>query len=200
MFLTSAGQASQLPVLLCRRTNPIHFRVSSDRFVERIDTNHLEVFEARVLCHPIRAQHSQRFSHSSADPLFGDRLMVAARLQFIHAVVLRLTISGTFGHLLLTATASDADSVDNESLFGSISKTSGLLCAGRTGTPMDDIKLSVLPTPQPQQESHHIRLLVAPDLLDVLIGTHSVDVLCDCRSVSLIWDQLSGDLVKHTLC
>jgi len=156
MFLTSAGQTSQFSVFVNRITNPIDFGVSSDRFMERIHTNHFKVFESRVLSHPIRAQNAESFGHSSADPLFGDRLMVAAGLQFIDAMILGLTISGTFGHLLLAPTSSYAYSIDDKSLFGSEAESSGLLWSCGSRTSVDNIELSVLPTPQTQQKPHNI--------------------------------------------
>ena len=81
----------------------------------------------------------------------------------------------TFGDLLLATTPSDTNSIDDISLFGAIAQTSGLLGSCGSRTAMDNIKLSVLPAPEPQQKAHDIGLFVAPNLLHVFIGTHFPD-------------------------
>lgn len=54
------------------------------------------------------------------------------------------TISGTLGHRPLATTTTDPDTVDNVSLLGLVSKTTGLVRARRAGSTVDNIELTVL--------------------------------------------------------
>ena len=65
----------------------------------------------------------------------------------VDTVVDWLSVSGTLWDGLLSVTSSNSDSVDDESLLGSVSQSSGLVWSGRSRSSVDDVELSVLPAP-----------------------------------------------------
>ncbi len=78
----------------------------------------------------------------------------------------------TLGSLALATTTADSDAVDEDALLGLVSQAASLLGTSRARAPVDDVQLAVLPGADAQQEAHHIRLLVTPNLLHVLVCTH----------------------------
>ena len=55
-----------------------------------------------------------------------------------------LTISGTLGGSSLAATTADTDAVDDVALLGLVTKTTGLVRAGRARSAVDDVQLTEL--------------------------------------------------------
>lgn len=81
------------------KTTPSLISYSFNSAVTFSETNsYLEIFESRVLSHPIGAHNTQSFGHSSTHSLLSDGLMVAAWLQFVDTVVLGLAVCGTCRH------------------------------------------------------------------------------------------------------
>ena len=86
--------------------------------------------------------------------------------------------------LALATTSSHSNSVDHKALLGLVAESSGFFRSAWTWTTVHHMQLTVFPASQTQQEQHHIALLLAPDLLDVLVGAH----------VELLDFRLSGEL------
>lgn len=57
-------------------------------------------------------------------------------------------------------------------LLGLVPKATSLLWAGGTRGTVQLVEVTVLPRPHPQQEAHHIALLLTVNLLHVLVGPH----------------------------
>lgn len=57
-------------------------------------------------------------------------------------------------------------------LLGLVSQPAGLVGARGARGAVQGRQLPVLPAAHAQQEPHHVRLLLPPQLLDVLVGTH----------------------------
>lgn len=87
-----------------------------------------------------------------------------------------LTVSSTLWHRSLSATSSDSNSEDDETLLGLVTQSSGLVWSRWSRSSVDDVLLSVLPTSDSQQESGDIRLLLSLQLFQVFVGTHCICV------------------------
>ena len=85
-------------------------------------------------------------------------------------VCIRLRGATHLGQLLLAAATADAHAVDAKALLGLVAQVARLLGARRARGTVDDRKLAVLPAAHAEQEADGVRLLLAPDLLEVLEG------------------------------
>lgn len=170
-LLSGRSKTSGLSALVHRVDNPVVSGVSSDRVVRWVHQDNLKVLVGGVGVDPVRVQHSQVGS-SSADSLLGSDSQGLLVLQLSHTVVGWLTVSGTLWHRSLSATSSDSDSENHESLLGLVTQSSGLVWSRRSRGSVDDVSLSVLPTSDSQQESGDIRLLLSLQLFQVFVGTH----------------------------
>ena len=74
------------------------------------------------------------------------------------------------GQLLLAAATAHAHAVDDEALLGLVTQVARLLRPRRARCAVDHRQLTVLPAAHTQQEADSVRLLLAPDLLQVLEG------------------------------
>ena len=61
---------------------------------------------------------------------------------------------------------------DDITLLGLISESVSLVWARRLAGSVDGRQLSVLPGSDSENESHNIRLLLVPQLLEVLVSSH----------------------------
>lgn len=83
-----------------------------------------------------------------------------------------LAIGRTLGHRAFAATTADANPVYDVTLLGLVSQPPRFVGPGGAGSPVQRGQLAVLPAADPQQEAHHVRLLLPPQLLDVLVRAH----------------------------
>lgn len=170
-LLTSRGKTSVLSVLVDRVDDPVVSWVSSDSNVGWVNKDDLEVLVGGVLVDPVRVQDTQVWS-SSADSLLSGDSQRSLVLQLLNTLVGWLTVSSTLWNRSLSTTSSDSDTEDDETLLGLVTQSSGLVWSGRSGSSVDDVLLSVLPTSDSQQESGDIRLLLLLQLFQVFVGTH----------------------------
>lgn len=172
-LLTGGGQASSFTVLVNRVTDPVVLSISSDGLVRWINQDNFKVLVCRVLVNPVGVQDSQ-VSGSSANSFFGSRSQGSLVLQLVNTLVGWLTVSSTLGHRSLSVTTSDSDTVDDETLLGLVTQSSGLVWSGWSRSTVDNVLLSVFPDSDSLQESQNIRLLLSLQLFQVLVGTHCV--------------------------
>lgn len=170
-LLAGSGKTSGLSVLVHRVDDPVVSWVSSDGIVRWVHQNDLVVLVGGVLVDPVGVQHSQVAGSSANSLLGGDsqRLLV---LQLLNTLVGWLTVSSTLWNRSLSATSSDSNTEDDETLLGLVTQSSGLVWSRRSGSTMNDVLLSVLPTSDSQQESGDIRLLLSLQFFQVFVGTH----------------------------
>jgi hypothetical protein len=93
-------------------------------------------------------------------------------LQLSDTLVHRLTKHLALVDLPSAASTANADTVDDVSLLGSVSKAPSLLRTSRPGGTMDAVQLAQVPGPDAKQKTHSVCLLLAVNLLHVLVGTH----------------------------
>ena len=83
------------------------------------------------------------------------------------------TVSSTLGNRPLAATASHTDTVDNIALLGLVAELAGLMGTSGAGAADDGLTLTVFPAADTENESHDVRLLLPPQLVNVLESTYS---------------------------
>lgn len=170
-LLTSGSQTSGLTVLVNWVTDPVVTSISSDGLVGRIDQDDFEVLVGGVLVDPVGVQDSQVGS-TTADSFFGGGSQGSLVLQLVNTLVGWLTVGGTLWHRSLSVTTSNSDTVDDETLLGLVTQSSGLVRSRRSAGSVDDGLLSVFPDSDSLQESQYIGLLLSLQLFQVLVGTH----------------------------
>lgn len=151
--------------------DPINSWVVANGSVGWVNHNNLEPLVDRVLSNPVGIQDSQRTALASSS-LLCNRTKVSDELLLSDTGVLWLTVVDTLGHSLLSVTSLNSDSVDDIALLGLVSQTMSLVRARWLASPVDGWKLSVLPSTKSEDESHHIGLLLIPELLKVLVCSH----------------------------
>lgn len=175
-LLSGRGKTSGLSVLVHRVDDPVVSGVSSDRIVRWVHQDDLEVLVGGVLVNPVRVQDSQ-VSSSSTNSLLSSDSQGLLVLQLVDTLVGWLTVSSTLWHRSLSATSSNSDTENHETLLGLVSQSSGLVRSRRSRSSVDNVLLSVLPTSDSQQESGDIGLLLSLQLFQVFVGTHFVCVI-----------------------
>lgn len=174
-FLTSRSKTSSLSVLVHWVDDPVVSGVSSDGVVGWVHQDDLKVLVGGVRVNPVRVQDSQ-VGGSSTDSLLSSDSQGLLVLQLSNTLVGWLTVSSTLWHRSLSATSSDSNSEDDETLLGLVTQSSGLVWSRWSRSSVDDVLLSVLPTSDSQQESGDIRLLLSLQLFQVFVGTHFICV------------------------
>ena len=168
---TGRGQTAHFSVLVSGLDDPVDARVVSDGGVAGVNHDDLEPLVDRVLANPVRVQHSQGSALASGS-LLSDRAQVSDKLLLSDTGVLGLTVVDTLGDSLLAVTSLHADAIDAVTLLGLVSQTMSLIGTRRLTCPVDGRQLSVLPSAESENESHDIRLLLVPELLEVLVCSH----------------------------
>lgn len=164
-------KGSHIPSLHDRLADPVGLGIVADGIVLRIDQNDLEVLVRGVLVDPVRVEHAQ-VATFPAHALLGDGALVAGKLELSNTLVLGLTVLDALLHRALPATAAHAHAVHDVSLLRLVADTARLVRTSRPRRAVDGRQLAVLPGPDAAQEAQHIALLVAPELLEILVGTH----------------------------
>ena len=80
----------------------------------------------------------------------------------------------TFVHLPLATSTTDPYTVDDISLLCLVAKATCLVRSCRSSGSVHSCQLPVLPASYTEQKSEEVRLLLPPELLKVLVRTHSL--------------------------
>lgn len=164
-------QPAHLPVLVDWLSDPLGVRVSSDSFMEWINEDNFEEFVCGIFTNPVRIQDPQGSTVASSS-LLSNRLKASGKLQLVDTVIDRLAIGCTLRHRAFAATPAHTNPIDDITLLGLVPQPARLIGPGGAGGPVQRRELAVLPAADSQEKAHHIRLLLPPQLLDVLVGTH----------------------------
>lgn len=170
-LLANGGKTTSLSSLVDGVANPVDLGVTSNGGVRGVDQDDLSVVVGGVVVDPVRVQHTQ-VSATSANTLLSNGAERSLVLQVVDTLVRGLTVSGTLGNRSLSVTSADTASHDDETLLGLVTETVGLVGSRGLGGSVDDLAVSVFPASDAEQEAHHIGLLLALELLNVLEGTH----------------------------
>lgn len=138
VLLSSRREPAGLSVLVNRGTDPVHARVPTNGFMLRIHENDFKVLVRGVLVDPVRVQDPE-IRALGTNSLFGHRLGGSLGFELTNTLVDRLSICGTLGRHSLSVSTADTDPVNDKALFGLVPESSGLVGAGGTGGPVNDI-------------------------------------------------------------
>lgn len=169
--LSSRGQSSKLSMLVLGSGDPVDSWIVSDGVMGWVDKNDLIVFVGSVLGNPVTVQDSESLE-GSAGSLLSLGSEVSGGLQLIDTNRGWLSSDDTLGDWSLPATSSNSDSVDDIAVFGLESQSSGFVGSGRLVGPVDDWQLSVLPSPDSENEVHSVGLFLPPEFFEILVGSH----------------------------
>lgn len=164
-------QPPHLPVLVDRFGDPLGVGISSDRFMEWINEDDLKKLVCGIFAHPVRIQHSQSPTVASSS-LLSNRLKAPRELQLVDAMMDRLAVGRTLGNRAFAATAADTNPVYDVTLLRLVAQPAGFVRPRGARRPVQRRQLTVLPAAHAEQEAHHVRLLLPPQLLDVLVRAH----------------------------
>jgi hypothetical protein len=166
----SGGETTVLTMLHGRVADPVDTRIVTDSGVVWIDKNDFEELLARVLTNPIRVEHTQ-VSATATDTLLGERTESTFALP-VDTLVYWLTMHGTLAKLTFASTTTHSDGVDNVTLLGLVTETTGLIWTSWVRLAVNVRQLTKFPDADTEQETHHIGLLSLPELFHILVGTH----------------------------
>lgn len=164
-------QPPHLPMLVDWFGDPLGVRISSDSFMEWIDEDNLKELVCGIFTHPVRIQDSQSPTVASSS-LLSNRLKAASKLELVDTMMDRLAIGCTLRNWTFAATTADADSIYDITLLGLVAQPAGFVRPRGARGPVQRRELAVLPAAHPEQKAHHVRLLLPPELLDVLVRAH----------------------------
>ena len=150
-------------------SDPLAVRVSSDSFMEWINEDNLEEFVRRIFTNPVGIQDPQGPT-VAARVLFCNRLQASSKLELIDTMVDRLAVGGTLRKRAFAAPTVHMDPAYDIDLLGLVAQPARLVGPGGARGAGQRRELAVLSAAHPQQEAHHIRLLLPPQLLDVLMS------------------------------
>lgn len=171
---SSGGKTTSLTVLVDRGDDPVDTSIVTDGVVVGVNQDDLEVLVGRILTDPVAVEHTQVTACTAnlALTLDAERTLV---LELTDTLGGRLSVNDVGHNLSLTSSTANLHSVNNKTLLGLVSKTAGLLGTSGAGHTANCGQVTVLPGTDAQQETHSVRLLLLPQFLKVLIGSH-VDV------------------------
>ena len=164
VLLASGGQSTELTFIVLLGNDPVDSRILLDGVVSGVDEDNLVEFVGGILTNPVGVEDSQ-VGAVSADLLLSNRSVRSGLLELSDTLMDGLTVDDTLADSSLSATSSNADSVDSVSLLGLESDSSGLVKSGRLGGLVDGGELSVLPASDTHDKSHGIGLLLSPKFL-----------------------------------
>jgi len=170
-LFSSSSKPPALSVLLNRLDDPVDLGITANSLMLRVDEDNLKVLVGGILVDPVGVENTQVCT-AAADTLLGSGLEGALVLELVHTLVGGLAICGSFGDRPLATSTADTDAVDDVSLLGLVSEAAGLVRARGAGGTVADLQVPQLPTPNTEQKSEDIRLLLLVKFLNVLKGTH----------------------------
>ena len=171
VLLTSGSETSDFSSVVLLGNDPVDSWVLSDGVMGWVNKDDLEELLSGVLSHPVGVEDSE-VGASSSNSLLGKVSEGSGLLLLVNTLMDWLTEDGTLVNLSLSSSSSDGASVDGVSLLGLVSEGSGFIDSGWSVDLVDRLELSVLPASDSHDESDDIGLLLSPELLQVLVGTH----------------------------
>ena len=172
-LLTRAGKTTHLTMLMGGVTDPVDAGIVADGVVEGVDHDDLEPLVGRVLTNPVGVEDAESTT-ATTDTSLGKSLEVSLRLLLVDTSVGGLTVVDTLGKKLLAITSLDLNTVNAITLLGLVTETVSLIRSRTLSGSVDGRQLPELPSSQTKQESHDIRLLLVPQLLQILVCSHSL--------------------------
>ena len=123
---------------------------------------------AQILFHHLQEVTNTRATQKVS--YLRNRLQASSELELVDTMVHRLAVGGTLRNWAFAAPAAHTDPAYDIALFGLVTQSARLVEPGGARGAVQRRELAVLSAAHPQQEAHHIRLLLPPQLLDVLMS------------------------------
>lgn len=123
--------------------DPVDAGVAADGLVLGVDTDDLEVLVGGVLVDPVGVQDTQ-VGAAAANTLLSSSTEGTLILELVDTLVGGLAVGGTLGGRALAATAADADAVDDVTLLGLVTETTGLVGTRGARSTVDGVQLAEL--------------------------------------------------------
>jgi len=171
VLLARRSETAKLAMLVAALADPVDARIVADDLVEGVDHDDFVPLVERILRDPVGVEHAE-VADTATDTGLGDGALVHNLLLLVDTGVLGLTVDLTLGGTTLAATTVNAHAEDGKALLLLESQAAGLVRARSVLATDDGGHLTVLPAADTKQETHHIALLLAPELGKVLVGAH----------------------------
>ena len=171
VLLAGSSETSVLSVLVWTADNPVDAGVSADGLVGGVNEDDFVELEGGVLTNPVGVEDAQVAGFAS-NTLLSDRLVASGGLLLSDALVAGLSEDATLTDVLLAATSSDAGSVDDITLLGFVAELACLFGSRWLDDPVDDGELTILPSPDSEDETNQLRLLFLPKFFQILVRAH----------------------------
>lgn len=171
--LSGGSQTSEFSMFVHGVANPVDSGVISDGIVLGVNADDLEELVGSVFRDPEGVEDSQG-RHSLTDSFFSNRSEGSLALELGNTLTGRLSVDDTLGHGSFSSSSSDLNSVDHVSLFGLVTESSGLVRSGRSGGSVDGGQLSVFPSSNTEDKSHHISLFLSPKFFQIFVSSHNI--------------------------
>lgn len=123
---TSRGETAGLTVLVSALGDPVDAGITTDRVVVGVNQDNLEVLVRGIFVDPVRVEDTEVTANLSGLTLSNSAQRTLV-LQLENSLVLGLTVNDTLLDLLLTATAANADAVDDVALLGLVAEAVSLV-------------------------------------------------------------------------
>jgi len=152
--------------------NPVDLGVAADGVVLGVNKDDFVELIGSILANPVGVQHAE-VGALAANSHFSECFVGLGLLELADTVVPWLSEYFTLTDISLTATASDADAVDDVALGSLVAKSAGLVKSGGTSAPVDHGQLSVLPASDSEHKPNQVGLLLLPKFFKILVSSHS---------------------------
>jgi len=174
VLLADGGKTASLPTLVYGIDDPVDTGVTADGFVVGVDENDFKVLVHTVLVDPVGVEYT-KISTSASNTLLSSAPQATLVLEVVDTLSNGFTIGSTLGDRFFPISSSDTDTVDHVSLLGLVTETASFVGTRRAGGSVNYIKLAVLPAPNPEKKTKHIRLLLFVQFCHVFVASHLAD-------------------------
>ena len=144
-LFTSGCHSSHFSVFVDWIADPVDSRVVPDSVMIGVNTNDFIEFMSSVFSYPIGVKDSES-SAVFSDTLLGNGSEISGEFELSNTLTGWFSVDNALGNGSLSTTSSDLHSVNNVSLFGLVTQTSGLIWARWVGTSVDNWQLTIFPS------------------------------------------------------
>jgi hypothetical protein len=123
--------------------DPVDAGITADGLVLGVDTDDLEVLVGGVLVDPVGVQDAQ-VGAAAANTFLSGSTQSTLVLELVDTLVGGLAVGGTLGGRALATTAADTDAVDDVTLLGLVTETTGLVGTRGARSTVDGVQLAEL--------------------------------------------------------
>lgn len=165
VLLTGGGKTTELAFVVLLGDDPVDSGVLLDGVVSGVNKDDLEELVGGILTNPVGVEDTH-VGASAANLLLSNRSVGSGLLELSDTLMDGLTVDNTLADSSLTATSSDADTVDRVALLGLPAERSSLIESGRSSGSVDNGELSILPRSDTHDESAPLKISFRSKVLE----------------------------------